>query len=303
MAIAASYPDDPVLAAHAVIGELAARYFELPHAPGRGAALLFPERPPEPVGIFGSLAALLSTSPWLSPVTVTGLLTRVPLTEDGASAPTAAVPNHTYPAFAPSYLASLTSAKAALGIFRDTVVGADETKDALNEDLLVAQSGTFVTDPDAGARYIGAVTGAISRTYRAVVTNGLTITLTSQHRALVLPLTVRNDSPYTLHVQVVLTADPRLSVGGGGRMVVTLPAKQSLPLQFSISAKSTGRLYADIRILTLGGQVILPPPGALAPQIIVRSTAYNLVALAITIGAGLFLALWWGRRFLPRRTS
>jgi hypothetical protein len=34
---------------------------------------------------------------------------------------------------------------------------------------------------------------------------------------------------------------------------------------------------------------------------VVRSTAYNRVALVITTGAALFLALWWGRRLLSRR--
>jgi len=35
----------------------------------------------------------------------------------------------------------------------------------------------------------------------------------------------------------------------------------------------------------------------------VRSTAYNLVALVITIGAALVLVALWARRFVPRRTS
>jgi hypothetical protein len=301
MTLAAAYPDDPVLAAHAVLGELAARYFELPHAAGRGAVLLFPERPAEPLGIFPSLTGLLASSPWLSPVTVTGFMTRVPKQEDGASAPPSAVPNRTYPTFGSSYLATLATTRSSLSVFRDTVIGAETLKDSLGEDLLIAQSGTFVRDTGAGLAYVGVVSGVIARTYRAVVPEFSTITLTSQHG--VLPLTIRNDSPYALRAQIVLTADPRLSIEDGGKKVVSLAAKGSLPLQFSVSAKSTGRLYAVVRILTLSGQPIVPPAGGAAPQIVVRSTAYNRVALAITIGAALFLALWWGRRFLPRRTS
>jgi hypothetical protein len=38
-------------------------------------------------------------------------------------------------------------------------------------------------------------------------------------------------------------------------------------------------------------------------SIVVRSTAYNRVALVLTIGAAVFLAMWWGRRFLPRPRS
>jgi hypothetical protein len=37
--------------------------------------------------------------------------------------------------------------------------------------------------------------------------------------------------------------------------------------------------------------------------VVVRSTAYNRVALFLTVGAALFLLLWWGRRLLPRKRS
>jgi len=37
--------------------------------------------------------------------------------------------------------------------------------------------------------------------------------------------------------------------------------------------------------------------------ITVRSTAYNRVALVITIGGALLALLVWARRFVPRRTG
>jgi hypothetical protein len=298
-ALAIAYPDDPVLAAHAVLGELAARYFELPNAPGRGAAMLFPERPFGPTGLFGPLAGLLDGSPWLSTVTVTGLLARVSL---GTTA-NVPVPARTYPSFDAGYLASLAGARSALADFRATVVGADRVEAAMDGDLLAAQAGSFVTDPQAGLAYIDVVRSTIDRTYRAVAAppTGYTITLPSQHG--VVPLTIRNDSPYEIHAQVELTAVPQLTIDGGGIESVTLPAKASVPLQFSVSAKTTGRFPMGVRILTPTGVSIVPAPGDDLPQIVVRSTAYNRVALVITIGAALFLALWWGRRFLPRRTS
>ena len=36
--------------------------------------------------------------------------------------------------------------------------------------------------------------------------------------------------------------------------------------------------------------------------LVVRSTAYNRIALLITIGAALVLLLVWARRFVPGRT-
>jgi len=36
--------------------------------------------------------------------------------------------------------------------------------------------------------------------------------------------------------------------------------------------------------------------------LIVRSTAYNRVALLVTLGAAVVLLALWARRFVPRRT-
>lgn len=64
---------------------------------------------------------------------------------------------------------------------------------------------------------------------------------------------------------------------------------------FPVRTQTTGRFPVDVRLRTPDGSPIA------SSTIVVRSTAYNRVALVVTIGAALFLALWWGRRFLPRR--
>jgi hypothetical protein len=95
---------------------------------------------------------------------------------------------------------------------------------------------------------------------------------------------------------VRLVADPRLAFADGGSRLITIPPG-GLTVQFPVDAKTTGRIYLQVVVQTRGGLRIT---GA---QLVVRSTAYNRVALVVTIGAALFLAVWWGRRFLPRRTS
>ena len=64
-----------------------------------------------------------------------------------------------------------------------------------------------------------------------------------------------------------------------------------------VEAQATGRFPLTVQILAPEGGLIAQS------QMIVRSTAYNRVALVVTLGAALFLLAWWGRRFLPRRTS
>jgi hypothetical protein len=67
-----------------------------------------------------------------------------------------------------------------------------------------------------------------------------------------------------------------------------------------VKSLANGRIPIRVRLVT---------PGEFLPEVIaergliVRSTAYNRVALFVTIGAALFLLARWGRRFLPRRRT
>jgi hypothetical protein len=64
-------------------------------------------------------------------------------------------------------------------------------------------------------------------------------------------------------------------------------------------AQATGRIPVRVQLLTSGGGAGV---AVIAERtMVIRSTAYNRVALFVTIGAALFLLGWWGRRFLPRR--
>ncbi|HYT30200.1 MAG TPA: DUF6049 family protein, partial [Actinomycetota bacterium] len=290
-ALAAGYPGDPQLAAHAALGELAATWLEFPGTPGRGAAMLFPEGPRYPAALAGIMANLVGASPWLHPVHASDLAAAI--TPQAA----ARVPARTYPRFDPAYIDRLRAARRSLNEFDHAVVGAEALKAALGDDLLGCLGGTFVADPAAGDRYIGAVVTAVRQTFSKLTlpASGTTVTLTSQRATL--PLTIVNASAYPIHARVVLTADRRLVFGSGGTREVTIPPK-GLTIQFGVSARTTGRFPMRVLVQTPGGEATI-----VQTQIVVRSTAYNRVALLLTIGAALFLAVWWGRRFLPRRTS
>jgi hypothetical protein len=89
----------------------------------------------------------------------------------------------------------------------------------------------------------------------------------------------------------------QLTVPGGGEMVLYLKPGESRLLRMDVEAKATGRFPLTVQILAPEGGLIAQS------QMIVRSTAYNRVALVVTLGAALFLLALWGRRFLPRPTS
>jgi hypothetical protein len=123
------------------------------------------------------------------------------------------------------------------------------------------------------------------------------VTLTSRNG--ILPITVDNGAGFPVRVVVRFVADRRLEFVNGPTQKVLLPAS-SRTLTFRVRAQTTGRFPIKIELLTPSPASGSAPDTIAETDVIVRSTAYNRVALIVTIGAALFLAIWWGRRFLPR---
>ncbi|HJP66155.1 MAG TPA: DUF6049 family protein [Actinomycetota bacterium] len=287
---ASQAPDDPRLAAQAALGELAAVWLEFPGTPGRGAAVMFSEASSLAPTFFGAFAGLVSRSPWLQRIRATDLL------GSAADAPEGELQPRTYRSFSDPYLADLADARRSVALLERTVVGARPLIDRLRSQLLEAEGGVAVSNPRLGTRYIDAVTGAIDRLYRGIRATNSRFTLTSRQASL--PLAVSNAGSYAVRVTVRMLADRRLRFPTGNVREVSLAAKQTALVSVPVQALATGRFPVKVQILTPG-----EGPQALIAEsdLVVRSTAYNRIALALTIGAALFLFTWWGRRFLPKR--
>ena len=285
------YASDPRLAAQAALGELAATWFEFPSEPRRGSAVLFPESGGHAPGFFVAFATLVSRSPWLHQVKASTL---VELIDDR---PEQILPPRSYPGFSPTYLARLGSARGSLKRFRAAVVDAEPLLAEMGSNLLLARGGSFLSDSALGIQFIDEVRRVIAETYAAVRLPPQTFTLASQTGTL--PITVTNSSPYRLRVVVRLVADRRLEfIKGNIRPVVLDTSSQTIV--FDVRTRGTGHVPVKVQVQTSPS---VPVPDVAEAEIVVRSTAYNRVALFITIGAALFLMVWWGRRFLPRRRT
>jgi hypothetical protein len=104
-----------------------------------------------------------------------------------------------------------------------------------------------------------------------------------------------------MSVLMRLISDRRLSFTAGDSRPVSLAPRSSAQVLVEVRAQTTGRFRVLIRVET-------PPVNrgrdTIAETLLtIRSTAYNRLALFITVGAAVFLLGWWGRRFLPRRKS
>jgi hypothetical protein len=282
---------DPRLAAHLALGHLAAIWLELPGTPGRGAAMMFPEKLDAPPSFYPAFVSLIRASRWLRPMTASSFVETVAPQVDGR------LPARNYPIFPSLYLDRLERAKTSLAHFSLAIHGADPLIERLRRNLLLASSGAFLTDPVPGQQFIASVDRTARQVYDRIGIGTSVVTLTS--RAGFIPVTLQNASGYTATVVLQFISDRRLEFSGGRSRTVQLPPSDRT-LTVGVRSLANGRIPIRVRLVT---------PGEFLPEVIaerglvVRSTAYNRLALFVTIGAALFLLAWWGRRFLPRRRT
>ena len=279
---------DPRLGAQAALGALAAIWLELPGTDGRGVSLVLPGRM-SPAAL-SNFARLVRNSPWLEPV----IASRLPAL--ATSGPRRPVPNHPSPDLDAGYVDQVLQARASLNQLAKTIPEATHMVEALQERLRTSLAVTFLEDREPGERFIGSVTSSVRRTYSKLRVAPTTVTLAS--RTGFVPVTIANESGLTFDVTVRLISDRRLDFPNGDSRRLSLPPGTQT-FTFPARVQTTGRFPIKIQVRT-------PVDDAIAEtiaetQIVVRSTAYNRVALFVTAGAALFLLMWWGRRFLPRR--
>jgi hypothetical protein len=285
-------PELSPLAARYALGELATIYLETPGTPHRGAAVLFPERTGAGPGFLHDFGELIGESPWLQPMNPTDLVRSLPTNR----APVRLAPQ-TGPSFPPGYAGAFGAARDALVRFRSTVQGAGDLADRLSDDLLLSLSGAAVRNIPLGQDFLSYVNGTVHHVLKDIQppATGHMVTIPSLRGTVV--FTVKNGTRYQTRILVKLVPHGQLTLPKGDQIAVVLQPGETTLVQMAVQAQTTGRFPITVQILAPQGGLIAQS------QLIVRSTAYNRLALFVTAGAVVFLLLWWGRRFLPRASS
>ena len=290
MTLAGAFPGDPRLAAQAALGELAAIWLEFPGVPARGAAVLFPEASDLDPAFLRIFSSLVRQSPWLGPVQAGRLPSIAPPTERRP------VPARDGPSFSPAYLEEVRRARASVAQFATTVPEAGELLERLGDAVVLGLSGQALAEPQRGMSFLEEIGRTIRATYAGVRIDRSLVTLAS--RTGFIPVTVTNGSGEPLRVRIRLVADRRVSFTQGSSQVVTLPP-DTQTFTFPVRAETTGRFPIKVQVRTSAHEASAETIAE--TQLVVRSTAYNTVALGVTVGAGVFLLGWWVRRFIPGR--
>lgn len=156
---------------------------------------------------------------------------------------------------------------------------------ATASDLSASQRSAHV---DAARAVMDQVTEAISAPERG------TITLTARDGTV--PLTLRNTTGGPVQVTVHLRSS-KLRFPGGNAIALTL-SEETTRLDISVSARASGKFPLDVSVTSPDGFIRLA-----SVDYSVQSTAVSGVGLVLSIGAAIFLLVWWARHWHRTRRS
>ena len=276
--------DDPVRAAQVLLGELATIWQEQP-GETRGVAMVFGEDAPLPGPFFPPMVRGVATAPWLAPSAVGGFVATFPPTGGSILA------SPSFRRFPTAYVASLKQARRRIDTLASMLPDDSLEPDRLETMLLLAEARQYLTSTTEGLAFIDAARQSVRATVDDLALETVeSVTLTSDSGGI--PVTVSNDGPHSLKFSVQLVST---RIREEPATPVELAPGETETLRLQASLRSTGRFQVVVLMVSPSGR----PIGE--ARLVVRSTAYNRIALLITIGAALVLLLLWARRFVPGR--
>ncbi len=286
-----SLGEDPVLRAQAALGGLMAAWQEHP-GESRGIAVSLADvtAPPD---FWQAFADRIAGAPFLVPMHAdklartlegdTGLPSTSPLSRSAANA------------FTHSYVDAIRQERHRVEAYASMLVHPNGVPGQLLDALLVAEAGSFVDDEPQGRAFIDEVNGTTGAVFAAPQLTTLQLfTLTSSSGTIPVTLSDPGNQPLRVIVQLSST---RLRFPEGSKQSVILHGPDQI-VTFRVEAQGTGQSPVIVKVF------LFAPSGLLlsSTTLTVRSTAFNRVALAVTIAAALGLVALWARRFLRRPT-
>lgn len=194
-----------------------------------------------------------------------------------------------------SYLRAVERAGQRISEYADLGPPADRLR-KLQRNTMIAESEDWWPShrlQSRGLQFAETVDRTISSEFSKIkAPASQIITLTS--RTGVIPLVVSARTDYPVKVEIRLESD-KLRFPHGNRLSQLLqPPAQTIDLDTVTEASGTFPLRVVIVTPNRGIEID-------SSRLVVRSTAYNVVAMGITTGAGLFILAWWVVGGLRRR--
>jgi hypothetical protein len=231
----------------------------------------------------------LNGHPYLRSVTLDDLFASVPAaTNDEAPVVRNLAPHD--PAPFPTTAARYNRARTDLAALRSSI-GAEDPR-VLRGDHALRLALSTDNSPAQAAADLGVVDAALNELQQGVSTTGRRVTVTA--RKADIPLSFVNEMGKPVGVRVQLASEKLLFPQGADR-VLLLPEGTTTE-RFTVEARASGTFTMTVTLTTADGAVRIGAP----ERVSVRSGVFGGAGAALTAGALLFLALWWGNHF--RRT-
>jgi hypothetical protein len=281
--------DADMVGAHRFVAELAITWLEAPSNPRAVAVHIPADADIDPATVASAVGAL-GDGQAVRVLPLDQLLDAVPPPEDGVPSVSLAPDENTD---------DLRAVAGPLQAARATVAGlgglVDEPELAASmQESLLLSTGADTPDADRAA-YVDRVTAALGTVTGAVtLPDQFRITLTSRSSSI--PVTLTNLSDRELSVQVHLDSD-QLEFPDGD----VIPARLvpgTTRLDVPVRARTSGAFTLDVRVTSPDGSIELD-----RSTFDIRSTAISGVGLFLSVGAGLFLLVWWARHWRSARRS
>jgi hypothetical protein len=279
-----------VLGAHRFLSELAATWLEAP-ADRRGVVVRIPaDADIDPATVAVALNGLRDGHA-VRAVPVDRVFEDVPAGEDGPQVVDLA--DHTVAHDLEPIAGPLRTARAGVDGLSGLIDDPEQAA-TLRRSLLISV-GTDTPDAERAA-YVGGVNAALGTVAGAVVLpDKFRITLTT--RSSTIPVTITNNTRRELNVMVQVDSD-QLEFPDGRLITTPLPARTTTRLEVPVRVRTSGAFTMDVRVTSPDGTIVLD-----TSTFDVRSTAISGVGFILSIGAALFLAVWWLRHWRSTRRS
>ena len=291
---------DEVLAAHHLLADLAVLQLDSPGL-ARGV-IVRPPRDAAPSEVFVSTVLTnLASSPLLQPVTLDQLFATVePLTDDDDEPVVREMADLDPPAlgFNPN---AIDRARSEMLAFQSLLVDRTTTElPLLDRLLLVAESRDL--QPERRRAYIDAATAQIAGTTGKVrVLGDRTYRLTAREGTI--PLTLVNDNPFDVRVEVELASDKltftgSTTEGSSERREVLLGANRTTTEAIPVKARTSGTFSMRVTVRSPDGRLQIG-----VTRFTITSTVASGIGVLLSVGAALFLLLWWAKHWRTVRRS
>jgi hypothetical protein len=121
------------------------------------------------------------------------------------------------------------------------------------------------------------------------------VTLTSSSGKI--PLVITNTLPVEALVRITVSS-PKLEFPEGTSYEIALSPSGTTRTDISVTTRASGAFPLDVEVASSGGGLLVA-----SSRIDVRSTAISGLGLFVSVIAGLFLLVWWGRHFRHTRRA